>query len=103
MKREAPHDWSYSLGGRSHSRGWFKHDEYEDGNVSTPHGLVDVYVQGRDRAQQRPLEPCTVFHFVHKGRAHNRSIRGKAYTRRACVTLAARFAAQVAEDSKGLS
>lgn len=74
------------------------HDDpggWTDGDVLTFYGIVAVYTQGDDRYDRH-----TRLDFVWKGRLHIRNISNRRYTARGLVTLAKRFAAEIAEDHK---
>lgn len=70
-------------------------DGWHTGPVYTQHGIVHVYTQGDERHSKH-----TRLDIVWNGRTHSRSISGVRYTPRGLVTLAKRFAAEVAEDHK---
>ncbi len=61
--------------------------------VPTVHGFVLVYVY---RHPTDATKDMTVLRFVAAGRMHTRHIYGKAYSKRYCVTLAKRYAEEIA-------
>lgn len=69
---------------------------YDQGVVVTQFGYVSVYAQG---ARDSKGTPCTSLHFVWKGREYTRYIT-KRYTRRGMVTLADRYAREIAKGGK---
>ncbi len=65
----------------------FKDDEsYLEGNVVTPHGIVEVYAQGN-----KNISFVTSLHAVHNGRYYAKTFDKKRYSRTYMVTLANRF------------
>lgn len=64
---------------------------YTTGTVKTFHGIVAVYSQEPD--------PVTVVEIVINGRCYRRTIE-KSYSHRGLVTLAKRFAHEVAFNAK---
>jgi hypothetical protein len=64
---------------------------YRIGYVITPHGVVSVYTQGRFRG----LEPMTSFDVASNGRCY-RIDWDRTFTDRYLITLAKRFAAEIA-------
>jgi hypothetical protein len=69
-----------------------KCDGYIEGSVLTPHGIVTGYAQGSDTESHH-----TSLSVIVNGRMYTRSWP-KRYSARGIVTLAARFAAEMAEQ-----
>ena len=68
-------------------RGW------STASIFTPSGIVAVYMEEGDR-------PITRLDFIHRGRTYTRYFYGKAFSERGLVTVAGRFAREVAEPPK---
>ena len=81
-------DWTMKLS-RPISRIRRMPENYLDGHVLTPHGIVSCYSQGS--ATDTPHTSLTV---VINGRMYTRGFN-RRYSTRGMVTLAARFAAEL--------
>jgi hypothetical protein len=68
-------------------------DGWTEGVVPTRYGFVSVYAQGDAR-----FSPHTRLDFIWAGRWYQRSFHGKRYSHRGLVTIAVRFAQEIAED-----
>src|SRR5690348_11763175 len=69
--------------------------DYDEGVVATKFGFVKVYAQGNDRTSK----PSTWLRFVWNGRMHDRNFDVR-FTPRRMVTLADRFAREIARGGK---
>jgi hypothetical protein len=84
-------DWSMKLD-RTIGRISTHDDGYLYGVVITRDGVVDVYSQGGEDG----MVPSTTMTFAMAGRMYSRTFK-KRYSKRGLATVAARFAAEIAE------
>jgi hypothetical protein len=68
---------------------------YMDGDVGTPHGFVHVYHEWADHR-----EPVARLDVCRDGRMFMRNYSGRRYTEKALVTMASRFAREIAGATK---
>ena len=66
---------------------------WDEGSVYVPQGIIEVYAQGDEDNFY-----CTMLRFVYNGRLHIRTIHGKRYSHRGIVTLAKRYAHEIANQ-----